>query len=346
MNPQTIAVENSTWNNIGDAFYQLSILRIFTKAFPNANVVSMEGPVERAFKLGNKRFRSEPFEADYHTKADHYVLSGPIIGRNFMRIYAPRIKSYLNSGRSYSLVSVRCSVTGSALEEVRKFLERHPPRAIYTRDPSSLEKLQGLSAIETAGPCFAFFVRMLNGIPEIKPKSPYLAVSVYTSREPKISLTSASGLSNAKIDWQVQPNARFWRYSQHFEWLSRFQTQQNVDGYDFVRPVQGHTRFPNKLFGKPNAYISYNPLCYLGVLKSAEAVISDRVHAGVTGLSFGRPVHIRAIDGRFDLFTGLPLQTNGPFWRIDADFITASHDKALEWVKNIDISPDHSGGFC
>ncbi|MFG6589234.1 polysaccharide pyruvyl transferase family protein [Sulfitobacter sp. MOLA879] len=338
MKSRTIAVENSTWNNIGDAFYQLSIQRFFSKAFPDATVVSMDGPIERAFKLGTEKFRSKPFEADYYTNADHYVLSGPIIGRNFMRIYAPRIKSYLASGRSYSLISVRCSVTGSALEEVREFLEQHPPRAIYTRDPSSLEKLQGLAKMATAGPCFAFFVRMLSGIPEVKPSSPYLAVSVYTSREPRITCSASSGLSGATVEWQSQPNARFWRYLQHFEWLNRYQTRHEVHGYEFVRPVQGHTPFPNKLFGKPNAYISYNPLCYLGVLKSSEAVISDRVHAGVTGLSFGRPVNIRQIDGRFDLFSGLPLQADGPFWRLDPDFITASHDRTLEWVKKIDIS--------
>jgi len=338
MNKVTIAVENSTWNNVGDAFYQLSLQRIIKLAFPDANVVALDGPIERAFKLGSTRIRSEPFEADMHTNADHFVFSGPIVGGNFLRIYAPRIKAISEAGQSYSLVSIHCALEGNELEETRSFLRAHPPRALHTRDPSSLEKLKGLAAHARSGPCFAFFVRMLDAIPDIQTENPYLAISVYRSAEPKITMARDGALGEASIYWSDEPSQKYWRYIQHLEWMERFQTKQDLAGYDVVRPVQGHTPFPNKLFGKPNSYISYNPLCYLGVLKSCEAVISDRVHAGVTGLSFGRPVHIRPVDGRFDLFTGLPMENDGPFWRLSPDFISEAHDDALDWIRAINVS--------
>lgn len=339
MKKVTVAVENSTWNNIGDAFYQLSLQRIFASVLPDANVVSMDGPVERAFKRSKGRFVSEPFEADFHTQADHYVLSGPILGPNFLRIYAPRIEAYSNQGKTYSLLSVHCNESGTGLQKIRSFLSKFPPRAIYTRDPSSLEKLKGLCPHERSGPCFAFFVNRLAGIPAINIGSSYAAISVYRSKEPNIRLHQDEGLSNASIEWKHLPDPKNWRYGQHLEWHPRLQTKLDLTGYEVVRPVQGHTPFPHKLFGKPNSYISYNPLCYLGVIKSSAVVISDRVHAGVTGLSFGLPVHIRPVDERFDLFTDIPLRSDGPFKLIEKDFLKKAHEEVLDWVGKIDLQP-------
>lgn len=334
---KTIAIENSTWVNLGDAFYQLSLQNIFSQAFPNARIVAMDGPVSRAFRVNRNRMVSAPFEADSHTDADHYVFSGPIIGPNFLSIYAPKIKKYLKAGKSYSLLSVRCGVSGEALRKVREFLQEYPPVAIYTRDPSSLEKLHSICSTERSGPCFAFFVNMLDGIPDIVPSEPFLSVSVYCSREPKITVDMIGGLSEASIHWASDPNTRLWRFQQHLEWISVFQTKHHIKGFDIVRPVQGLSGFPHKNFGKPNSYTSFNPLCYLGVIKSSAAVVSDRVHAGVAGLSFNRAVHIRPVDGRFDLFTDIPLETDGPFWRLDPSFIDKAYDDALNWVREIKL---------
>ncbi|WP_171052566.1 hypothetical protein [Ruegeria sediminis] len=41
----TIAVKNSTWNTVGDAFYQISLARALRVAFADDRVVDMDGPV-------------------------------------------------------------------------------------------------------------------------------------------------------------------------------------------------------------------------------------------------------------------------------------------------------------
>lgn len=334
----TIAVENSTWNNVGDAFYQTSLASAFRIAFPGYRVVEIDGPIRRAFRFG--RTAAAPFDARFHTVADHYVFSGPILGKNFLSLYAPHIKKILEAGKSYSLLSVRAGVDGASLQEVRAFLEAHPPRAIYTRAPSSLKRLTGIVEKETSGPCFAFFVRELDSIPTIDAGSDYLSVSVYTSREPNITFEGDGGapkISDLHVDWHAQPNARSWKILKHLEWWGPCAPKHDIP-WQIVRPVQGHNRYPHLTFSKPNSYISYNPMCYLGVIKNGAGVISDRVHAGVAGLSFGLPVNILEVDERYDLYTDIPLQTDGDFWRLDARFLDQKYQDVLAWLKGIDLA--------
>nr|WP_321510719.1 polysaccharide pyruvyl transferase family protein [uncultured Celeribacter sp.] len=331
----TIAVENSTWNNIGDAFYQESLISAFRKAFPAANVVSMDGPSARAFRIG--WVGSDPFEARMRTVADHYVFSGPIIGPNFMRLYAPQIEAIVRAGKSYSLISVRSGVNGEALDVVREFLRKHPPRAIYTRDPSSLVRLSGIVDQECSGPCFAFFVSKLNGIPDVSEDRPYLALSVYTSREPcLVSENNSQSIGKLSIDWRDPPKSRRWRVLRHLEWHSSLRMEQSVP-FGIVRPVQSHSRLSHVTFARPNSYISYNPLCYLGIIKGCAAVISDRVHAGVSALSFGRAMHVRPLDERYDLFTDIPLQRVGEFQTLDTQFVDDKFEEAITWLQNIEF---------
>lgn len=50
-----IAVENSTWNNIGDAFYQTSICQMLARALPQCEVVTFDGPIVRDLSTPNVR---------------------------------------------------------------------------------------------------------------------------------------------------------------------------------------------------------------------------------------------------------------------------------------------------
>lgn len=335
----TIAVENSTWNNVGDAFYQKSLANALRVAFPDYRIVEMDGPIHRAFRFG--RTAAVPFDARFHTVADHYVFSGPILGKNFLSLYAPHLRKIVEMGKSYSLLSVRSGVDGAALQDLRAFLKTYPPRAIYTRDPSSLQRLAGIVEQETSGPCFAFFVRELDNIPTIEADADYLSVSVYSCEEPTLSFDGDLAnprISDLHVDWHAQPNAWSWKLQKHLEWWRPFAPKHDIS-WEIVRPVQGHNRYPHLTFSKPNSYISFNPICYLGVIKNGQGVISDRVHAGVAGLSFGLPVNILKVDERYDLYTEIPLEQNGDFWRLDGGFLDQKYREALEWLKGIDFVP-------
>jgi len=333
MRKTIIAVENSTWNNIGDAFYQESLTAALRLAHPDACVVNMDGPIRRAFRPG--RLGQEPFDARHFTTADHYIFSGPIVGRNFMSVYAPRIKEILAQEKKYSLISVHAD--GDDLDRIKSFLQENPPQAIYTRDPLSLRRLAGIVRNEISGPCFAFFVKKLDGIPDISMPNPYLAISVYTSREPQITTgTTNASIEDVSVQWTDDPRSRKWKFLRHLEWHSALRPQQPAP-FDVVRPVQSHSRLSHVTFARPNAYISYSPLCYLGVIKGSAAVVSDRVHAGVTALSFGRPIHVRRLDERYDIFTDIPLDTVGNFNTLDGGFVDEKYEESIAWLREVEL---------
>ena len=51
-----IVVENSTWNNIGDAFYQFPLYKILKNTLKQHDVYMFDGPIYRSFKIPNTNF--------------------------------------------------------------------------------------------------------------------------------------------------------------------------------------------------------------------------------------------------------------------------------------------------
>lgn len=325
-----IAVENSTWNNIGDAFYQMAIIAVLRKFLPLAQINSLDGPSTRAFRTG--RFRENAFDFRFHSNADHYVFSGPILGADFLRDYAPLIKHIIKKGRSYSLLSVHAYAEGDLLAQICQFLKSYPPLAIHTRDTYTWKKLQSLNVEVYDGICFAFFVNEIDGI-EIKSSSePYVCLSYHSQREPKLAIRSERSSRFSEIAVLGRGSA-LWNVQRHFEWMQRHQTR--VGAFQIVRPVHGFYPSPHLTHSKPNSYITYNPKIFLQMYASSEGVITDRVHAAVAACSFGRPAHVIPLDNRFKLFDRGPVIKCGNIVELDHARLAAERQALATWLTKI-----------
>ncbi|MET3598506.1 polysaccharide pyruvyl transferase family protein [Martelella mangrovi] len=330
----TIAVESSTWNNIGDAFYQNSIISQLRSIFTECDVVSFDGPFDRAFRPG--KHEKFVFDSRYLVDADHYVFSGPIVGKTFKRRYAPLILEILRRGKTYSLLSVHATTDKAIMQEVRQFLEEHPPVAVHTRDHPSFEKLQGITPAEMDGICFAFFVDKMPHLPNLSLGKPYICSSYYRGYEPNfvnVSATATDLLSSGlELEWPKQLSQRQWRLMRFFE--HRRASPDNVGPWKVVRPVHSFSPLPQLIFSKANSYISYNPFNFLAIYKYCAGVLTDRVHAGVAGLSFGKPVRVEQVDGRFKLFERVPVIHENGFMHLAPGALEPFHLELTDWLKS------------
>lgn len=323
-----IAVENSTWNNIGDAFYQCSIENMLRINLDFAEVVSMDGPVERAFRPG-KHIRNS-IDSRFLVDADHYVFSGPILGAKFLPHYESLIREITGRGKSYSLLSIHdgCG-TDEQRDSIRKLLLECPPVAVHSRDNPSFDFLESLAPVAYKGICFAFFVSKLPGISGYQLGEPYICSSFYGSPEPKISFRGEDPLETLSVEY-VQPRFN-WRIERQFEHCKTF--SHTIGACRVIRPVHGFYPLAHLIFSKKNSFISYNPLTFLSVYKSCKFVITDRVHAGVAALSFGNPAHVQKRDGRYAIFDAAELDIKNGAFMPDREKFDIHYDRLGAWLR-------------
>lgn len=326
-----IAVENSTWNNIGDAFYQTALQTMLADALPDDEVFSFDGPIVRAFRP--RRFEANSFDAREMVEADHFVLSGPILGAGFLAHYGPLIQAIVESGRSYSLLSLHAYSEGEELERTKAFLRAFPPRALETRDEDTFVKVEGLASTEKNGCCFAFFVKYIPDVPQLARSGPYICLSFHNSPEPEIRVGDpAADFFNAGFDVGCASSGWLpWKVRRHFDFMAQY--PRELGGCSVVRPVHSFYPLPHLSFSRPNSYISYNPRNFLAIYRNCEGVITDRVHAGVAALSFGKPALVTKLDGRYALFKRAPLERKGDVVRLEPGALDALYAEHMAWLR-------------
>lgn len=322
-----VAIQNSTWNNVGNAFYQMSLFNVLSRTFPDVEFVHFDGPGESSFNPGKhdrNMFDIRPFVA-----ADHYILSGPILNPKFPLHYGTLIEKIVKSGASYSLFSSHVWQNHNT-EALLDFLRGHPPAAVHTRDAPSFQVIGDLTDCALDGICFAFFVSRIPNVPTVRFDKPTLAVSFYRGPEPTLSIAPKGGrVPEAALKLTEMP-ARNWRITRHFEHRKRYDTM--VGDYGIVRPVHSFYPLPHLIFNRANSYLSYNPHMMLGLYQGVDAVVTDRVHAAVAGLSYGKPAMVAEVDGRYALFDKLPLGNQNGFFVPDTAAFDAEYDRLVSWL--------------
>lgn len=302
-----ILVENSTWNNIGDAWYQSALYAILKELYPNDTVLMGEGPVKRAFKIKSKRFLKNSLNLMDYQKADIHVFSGPMM-KEITREYKNKIIEIKQRGAEYVFISS----SGTALKnrqkaELGEFLKKYPPLFFASRDEETYENFKPFIKNAYNGICTAFTVNRMLPVDSFTMEQPFFISSFYRELEPVYSLVDENkkcSLENLELQRKKTYGSINFRYARHFNY--KRPQQESIGGYNIVRVIQDvNTRFNHINFSHPNSFISFNPLSYLAVTKSSEFVISDRVHACAIGLAFNKPVQLLYNTTRAGIFDRL-----------------------------------------
>jgi polysaccharide pyruvyl transferase WcaK-like protein len=294
---KTIWVENSTWNNIGDGFYQSSLVYQLRKLFPRVNIVEGDGPMLRTFRP-SRHFEKNVFEAMNFQTADAYVFSGPMLRQLWWR-YESLIKRLHSEGKPYFIFSASAAdASEQDCIEIERFFKKYPPAALSLRDNEQYEFLKGIVPNAISSICLAFLMGELP-VAEVDYKTPYIVSSFYKNFEPNWVKPAGNELPNIE---ETEPiNQRAFTLLRHFEWLKP--GPKKVGNYAIIRVRHETTcSFSHLMFRKSNSYCSMNPLVILSIYKGAELVVSDRVHACVAGLSMGKVARLIVVDKRANLF--------------------------------------------
>jgi len=209
------------------------------------------------------------FDLGLYLKADYAIISGCVLDNNTVRLYGTTL---LNLKRK-NVKIIFNGVGGSSYSKlevnmVRKFLSKIEPYAFISRDMRAFESYQDLARHSYNGIDCGFFVNEFFQPGELE--LPKYAVLTF--------------------DRKLEPNLRL--------------------DYDLIIRTH-HTLLggiPKEYFDKPNTLISDSPEDYFNIYANSDVLHSDRVHACVAALSFGRPCKLYYETPRSLLFERLGLE--------------------------------------
>ena len=309
-----VIIENSTWNNIGDAFYQSTIFSLFKKNYPNCEILMGDGPIKRAFRpRTNKQFENM-FQLMQHQKADYHVFSGPIL-KHLLDVYKEKIIEIVKRGANYALISV--SSAGISEEECKPigdFFRKYPPILFTSRDEDTFFKFSKyISQNCYNGICTAFLVGRFLPVDEIELPHQFFISSFYSELEPYYFCDKEVTVNTIDVKRKKTYLNLSHDISRHLNFL---RPQQSKLGDHLILRVHNDlsTHYKHIKFSHPNSFMSFNPLSYLSLYKSTNFTISDRIHACAVTLAFGKPCRLFSDSPRAGIFNRLgydPFQNNG-----------------------------------
>lgn len=308
-----IIVENSIWTNVGNGWFQMSLYMMIKQMYPEHNVIMGEGPISLAFRLTNEKQIKNSFNIMDYEKADLHIFSGPILSLSpKTNDYSSKFMEIINRGANYMLISI----SGTALSNLHKiewgeFLQKYPPLFFSSRDEETYNTFKSIVKNIYNGICTSFIVDKVLSIEKIKLEKSFFISSFYTELEPYFTIKKdlTVNIENIELKRRKTVLGLPYRYSRHLNFLS--QQQNELSGYSIVRTIQDlNTKFNHINFALPNSFISFNPDRYLELTKSAEFVISDRVHACAISLAFNHPARFLFNTPRAGIFDRVGFKIN------------------------------------
>lgn len=330
-----ILVENSTWNNIGDGFYQSALFVLIKQLYPDATVLMEEGPINRAFRPKSLEQKKNALHLMDYQSADLHVFSGPII-RQILTNYKKKIIDLKAKGQQYALVSVSSAGISDALwKETGEFLLKYPPLFLCSRDEDTYIRFKEYVRNSYNGICTAFLVNKLLPVDKLDESCKFFISSFYKELEPVYKVKGELDIESIELDRKRNFFGIDHRYSRHFNWLRP--KQEMLNDHKIVRVQQEvTTKFSHITFAQPNSFVSFNPLSYLALYKSADFTISDRVHSCVASLAFGKPARLFTNSPRAGIFDRLGFdhrKYNGVMYP-NLEIIDAETEKLSSFIKS------------
>ena len=326
-----IAIESSTWNNIGDAFYQESLKQILIKTFPEAEITTLEGPLTRAFKARFSFLSKNTFELSLHQDADFYILSGPILGDGFMQgRYPELIKKIKQQNKKYAILSVH-----GTSEDAINFLKENPPCAISTRNRDTYDAIQKINCPILDGVCGAFFMSKNINPCSLDADIKLITTSLYTGEEPLFTISDGDSPLYERIN--IEPLKKYSTPAIQKNLVPfKKKWSATVNDYQVVR--MNHDigmALPFGHFSYPNSFFSFNYMGYLSLYKGTALTITDRVHSTVATLTYGKPAIYLGKSRRDGLLisNGVAKQDGNGVYHLNQSNLDEAYERFTKWLK-------------
>ena len=312
-----IGVFDSSWSNMGNAFFEMGLLGFLKKYFTKHEYFSLDDPAPPRTPR-HDRLQQNVFQIAIRQDVDLYVFTGPILKRLVLPEfdYCSLIQKIKDMGKDYAIVSASASeMTLEQIVKVSAFLNANPPICFATRDKETYDRFKPLVPFCHNGICCAFLIPFIAGVAAVKNERPYFISSFYKRPEPYFATIEGEAITVDNLCLSSRKPILPIRlaYSRHLERFRR-DYPSSLGTHDIVRVHQGFN--PDMTwynYGMPNSFVSYNPLSYLAVYKGCDFVVSDRVHACAAALAYRHPARLLGDNDRIGIFArmGIKRSTNG-----------------------------------
>jgi hypothetical protein len=319
-----VALVSGFWGqNIGNAFFNIGGKRILEEVFPEHSVEFIQDqPGYWTFNF--RRNPKNDIGLLKYIKADYLVLQGPVLSKIYRSLWSNTLAALTRKGAKIILLSAGLfRYTEEEISSVREMLKEFPPFIISTRDHKTYEALADCCDRSYSGIDSAFFV------PDVyKPfqldLSSYITINFDRLPEPSIYLSNSKKLNIGVFENNFEALGYYWylKFPKLQKWLSLKGKAESYIGsffdlrrlpsklgsFSIIRPE--HRFNPHvgvKIYRQPNALVSDEPFTYFTVYAGTSLTLSDRVHACVVTLAYGKPAMLFSHSPRTYLFDHLGL---------------------------------------
>lgn len=308
MEKRSITYCGGFWStNIGNSFFDLAIYHILQKVCPDAKVTFCdEQPGNYWVQSGKNPVNSLDFIK--HIDSEYVVIAGPLLGKDLPFLWEDAFEELYRRGVKILLLSAGCiSYTKEELDICRSFLKKYPPHVLMTRDQYTYDNFKDLATHSYNGICCAFYIPdfytttnttlgnyvVLNfdgkGVP---PRVGKLFSILGLESEP--SFNSGKNTTNSK---EFDFNGEHWDVTYNYSPIDfknilsgPKKSPSHINDLKVIRTKhRASSTSRRSVFTKPNTFVSDIPYNYFDIYGNTNVTFSNRVHACVLTLAYGKP---------------------------------------------------------
>lgn len=316
--------------NIGNAFFQLGGEWVLRQALPDARIMLIsEQPGYPSYwnpKGGNP---ANSLDLPSLLEVDYLVLMGPMFRDETEAIWGNALERALSKGTRLVLLGIGAmNYREDSFLQYRRFLQRYPPYILVSRDHETYERLGDLATHACSGIDLGFFMsNVYEPLGFGKDQQRFLALSFDEGPEPRIALDPETPTRRDSDErfcrafefeggtWQASfPRirtllARRSRYGMFLEGvLFSGNCIDRIGEFIVLRPDhRPHPIIARRTYRYPHVICSDTPYIYAETYSRAALTLTNRVHACVAALCYGRPAMLFSETPRVRLLDRLGL---------------------------------------
>ncbi|MDQ9169894.1 polysaccharide pyruvyl transferase family protein [Oxalobacteraceae bacterium R-40] len=330
----TALFPSSHWgSNIGNAFFHLGSNFLLTSANQNLKIIPSDLPSRKAFKVNESHWKNDckySYQVGEHT---YLVLDGPMFDLSFRELFEPFFaQAKKNKTRVILLSTGGIQYTDEEIEHCRAVLKEYPPYILTTRDRDTYNNYHDLCSNSYDGICSAWFVPEAYPGYDTPDFNKFITLCFDAISEPEIDLSYFIDPPEPLGDVKVSRVSHS-RLEKVLRLLQR-KFEEQKEGYKVVRPNHQVLQRGNwRLFFKPGTFVSQTPYTYLNLYRNTSLSVTDRLHACVATLAYGKPARLVINSKRVKLLERVgALAATERVIRIDGEALAREKSAYLDWL--------------
>lgn len=330
--------------NVGNAFFELGASALLRRAVGKENVYLIQDvPANWTLWRKSKGIQGNWWNVLERLDVDAFVFEGPTLTENFEVVWDEILGSLRRANIEPIMLSIGFSrYTEEERTQAVRVIRRHGLSTIFTRDERTFDMLDAVHPTYS-GIDSAFFMPWAYTPPKLTGEK-YVVSCFEAQSEPIDVIADLLDEPRVKVDKDASFFSSLKDRVASLGHSSAYASQivrtpsliGRIGSFEIVRPV--HRTNPAvhaRMFKDANSIASDEPFTYLTVYSNGEFTVTDRVHAMVATLAYGRPALLISDTPRRSLLEriGASFPMTGLF-TVNQDVLEKERLKELDALKS------------